>query len=60
MATIPPPDTIPESPAQPAQTPDEIVPPTPDVDVPDPNPADPGMPEDTPSPRGEGDSGLQA
>lgn len=42
MATIPPPDTIPETPPQPGQAPDEIVPPTPDIDVPDPNPGDPG------------------
>ena len=42
MATVPPPNTAPETPPAPAQMPDEIVPPSPDVDVPDPNPADPG------------------
>ena len=60
MATVPPPNTVPEAPPEPARSPDEIVPPTPDTDVPDPNPADPGGPVETPSPEGEGDSGRQA
>ena len=43
MATVPPPDTIPETPAQPDTAPDELVPPTPDRDVPD--PGDPNHPD---------------
>lgn len=43
MATIPPPDTFPETPPMnPGGNPDEIDMPGPDVDFPDSNPADPG------------------
>ncbi len=43
MATIPPPDSIPEAPHTPDQAPDEITPPPPDRDVPD--PGDPNHPD---------------
>jgi hypothetical protein len=47
MATVPPPDTIPETPSQPDQAPGEFTPPTPDTDFPD--PGDPNQPEGHPS-----------
>ena len=49
MATVPPPDSIPETPPMNPSTPDEITPPAPDIDVPDPNPGDPGETEAHPS-----------
>lgn len=49
MATVPAPNTTPEAPPEPGN-PGEIVPPSPDRDVPDPNPADPGKPVETPAP----------
>ena len=49
MATIPPPNSVPESPpSSPDGIPGEITPPGPDIDVPDPNPGDPGDPLQTP------------
>jgi hypothetical protein len=47
MATVPPPNTVPETPPmEPGPAPDnpgEIEPPTPDIDIPDPGgPGDPG------------------
>ncbi|WP_166038360.1 hypothetical protein [Sphingosinicella sp. YJ22] len=52
MATQPPPETpAPAQPGQPTQPPPEIVPPAPDIDQPDPGPAQtpgtaPGQPID--------------
>jgi hypothetical protein len=44
MATIPPPDSFPESPPpDPGNSPGEVTPPTPDTDVPD--PGDPAHPD---------------
>lgn len=45
MATVPPPDSIPETPPlSPGGIPDEITTPSPDVDIPDPgDPTDPGQ-----------------
>ena len=44
MATIPPPDSTPETPPMNPGIPDEVTTPSPDVDIPDPNPGDPGDP----------------
>lgn len=49
MATVPPPDSMPETPPMnPGGVPDEVTTPGPDVDVPDRNPSDPGDQPDSP------------
>ena len=46
MATVPPPDSIPETPPMdPGQAPDEVGAPPPDIDIPDADPGDPGATE---------------
>ncbi len=49
MATVPPPDSIPETPPMnPGGPPDEITPPRPDFDNPDIDMPDPGDPGENP------------